>query len=44
MVRNGVYAVSGFMSSSVAGIKVGAHMLELNDNFVGRNGGLAGQG
>ena len=24
VVRNGVYAVSGFMSSSVAGIKVGA--------------------
>ena len=30
MVRNGVYAVSGFMSSSVTGIKVGAFQLSLD--------------
>ena len=45
VVRNGVYAVSGFMSSSVAGIKVGEDAsLTQCDSFTGRHGCSAGQG
>ena len=42
VVRNGVYAVSGFMSSSVAGIRVGAYVWYEGNSLIGRNGCSAG--